>query len=46
MRIESSAEQFEFEGFGERRVVAAFDGGAMSSHCSRLLLRRTDDALG
>jgi hypothetical protein len=31
MQTECSAEQFEFEGFGRRRVVAAFDAGAMSS---------------
>ena len=31
MQTECTSEQLEFEGFGRRRVVAAFDGGAMSS---------------
>jgi hypothetical protein len=30
MQTECSSEQFELEGFGRRRVVAAFDAGAMS----------------
>jgi hypothetical protein len=46
MQTECSAEQFEFEGFGRRRVVAAFDGGAMTSDGGGLLLRDTDRALG
>jgi Transposase DDE domain group 1 len=35
-----------FEGFEGRRVVAAFDGGAMTSDGGGLLLRHTDRALG
>jgi Transposase DDE domain group 1 len=46
MPTECSAEQFEFEGFGRRRVVAAFDGGAVTSDAGGLLLRHTDRALG
>jgi hypothetical protein len=30
MPTERTSEQFEFEGFGRRRVVAAFDAGAMT----------------
>ena len=46
MPTECTSEQFEFEGFGRRRVVAAFDGGAMTSDAGALLLRHTDRALG
>ena len=46
MRTECSAEQFEFEGFERRRVVAAFDAGAMTSDGGGLLLRHTDRAIG
>jgi hypothetical protein len=46
MQTECSAEQFEFEGLGQRRVVAAFDGGAVSSDGGALLLRHADRAIG
>jgi Transposase DDE domain group 1 len=46
MPTECSSEQFAFEGFGGRRVVAAFDAGAMTSDGGGLLLRHTDRALG
>jgi hypothetical protein len=46
MRTECTAEQFEFEGFGRRRVMAAFDGGAMTSDGGGLLLRHADRAIG
>jgi hypothetical protein len=46
MQTECSAEQFEFEGFTGRRVVAAFDGGAVTSDAGGLLLRHTDRAVG
>ena len=46
MQTECSAEQFEFEGFGQRRVVAAFDGGAVTSDAGGVLLRHTDRAIG
>src|ERR671910_1363612 len=46
MPTECTSEQFEFEGFGRRRVVAAFDAGAVSSDGGGLLLRHTDRAIG
>jgi len=46
MQTERNAEQFEFEGFGRRRVVAAFDGGAVTADGGGLLLRHTDRAIG
>ena len=46
MRTECSTEQFEFGGLGRRRVVAAFDGGAMTSDGGGLLLRHAERALG
>ena len=46
MQTECISAQLEFEGFGKRRVVAGFDGGAISSDAGGLLLRETDRALG
>jgi hypothetical protein len=46
MPTECTTEQFEFEGFERRRVVAAFDGGAVTSDAGALLLRHTDRAIG
>jgi hypothetical protein len=46
MQTECSADQLEFEGFAGRRVVAAFDGGAMTSDAGALLLREADRAIG
>jgi hypothetical protein len=46
MPTECSSEQVEFEGLGRRRVVAAFDGGAVTSDAGALLLRHTDRAIG
>jgi hypothetical protein len=46
MQTECSAEQFEFESFGHRRVAAAFEGGAVTSDAGGLLLRHTDRAIG
>lgn len=46
MQTQCSSDQFEFEGFDGRRVVAAFDGGAISSDAGALLLRHTDKAIG
>jgi Transposase DDE domain group 1 len=46
MQTECSAKQLEFEGFAGRRVVAAFDGGAMTSDVGALLLREADRAIG
>jgi hypothetical protein len=45
MQTECSAGQIEFEGFDGRRVVAAFDGGAVTSDAGALLLRETDRAI-
>jgi hypothetical protein len=46
MQIECSAGQLEFEAFDGRRVVAAFDGGAVTSDAGALLLREADRAIG
>ena len=46
MQTECIPEQFEFEGFSGRRVVAAFDGGVMTSDAGALLLRETNRAIG
>ena len=46
MQTECISAQLEFEGFGKRRVVAGFDGGAITSDAGFLLLRETDRALG
>src|SRR5512134_1573284 len=45
MQTECSAGQLEFEGFDGRRVVAAFDGGAVTSDAGALLLREADRAI-
>ena len=45
MQTECSAGQLEFEGFDRRRVVAAFDGGAVTSDAGALLLRETARAI-
>ena len=46
MRTQCNAEQLEFSCVGRRRVVAAFDGGRVSSDAGALLLQRTDRAIG
>ena len=46
MQTDCSAGSFEFEAFDGRRVVAAFDGGAMTAQAGALLLRQTDRAIG
>ena len=46
MQTHCISEQLEFEGFDGRKVVAAFDGGAITSNASAVLLRRTDKAIG
>jgi hypothetical protein len=45
MQTQCSAEQLEFSGVERRRVVAAFDGGRVSSDAGALLLKRTDEAI-
>ena len=46
MQTECSAGQLEFEAFDGRRVVSAFDGGAVTSDAGTVLLRETDRAIG
>ena len=46
MRPDCKSDQLEFEVIERRRVVAAFDGGAMTSDAGALLLRHTDKAIG
>jgi hypothetical protein len=46
MPTQCNAEQMEFSCVERRRVVAAFDGGRVSSDAGALLLQRTDQAIG
>ena len=46
MQTQCSAQQFEFEAVERRCVVAAFDGGAVSSDAGVLLLSGLDRGLG
>lgn len=46
MPTQCNAEQLEFSCVERRRVVAAFDGGRVSSDAGALLLQRTDQAIG
>jgi len=46
MQTECNPEQLEFSCVGRRRVVAAFDGGTVSSDAGALLLGRADEAIG
>lgn len=39
------SEQFEFKGFDGHKVVAAFDGGAITSDAGALILRQVDAAI-
>jgi hypothetical protein len=45
MQTECSAQQFRFEGVAGRRVVTAFDGGAVTSDAGALLLSAADKAI-
>src|SRR4051812_26678600 len=45
MPAECSAPQFDFGAVEARRVVAAFDGGAVTSDAGAVLLRATDKAI-
>jgi len=45
MQTDCISEQLDFEDFDGRRVVAAFDGGAITSDAGALLLRHTDKAI-
>ena len=46
MPTQCNAQQLEFSCVGRRRVVAAFDGGAVSSDAGALLLGKADAAIG
>ena len=46
MPTQCNAEQLEFSCVERRRVIAAFDGGEVSSDAGALLLKRTDEAIG
>jgi hypothetical protein len=46
MPTQCNAEQFEFSCVERRRVVAAFDGGTVSSDAGALLLKGADEAIG
>ena len=46
MSTERSTALFEFASVDNRRVVAGFDGGAITSHAGALLLGATDRAIG
>jgi hypothetical protein len=46
MQTECSADLFEFAAVEGRRVVAGFDGGAITSNAGALLLGSTDRAIG
>ncbi len=46
MQTQCSDRHLEFEGFEGRKVVAAFDGGAITSNAGAVLLRHTDRAIG
>lgn len=46
MQAQCSAEQLEFACVERRRVVAAFDGGEVTSDAGALLLMRADRAIG
>jgi len=46
METDCDVKQFEFEGFGSRKVVGSFDGGALTSDSCAVLLREADQAIG
>jgi hypothetical protein len=46
MQTQCNAEQYEFSCIERRRVVAAFDGGRVTSDAGAVLLKRTDEAIG
>jgi hypothetical protein len=45
MQTDCISRQIEFEGFDNHKVVAAFDGGAITSDAGALLLRHVDGAI-
>ncbi|MHB1166822.1 MAG: transposase, partial [Candidatus Nanopelagicales bacterium] len=46
MQTHCISEQLEFEGFDGHKVVAGFDGGAITSDAGALLLRHVDKVIG
>lgn len=46
MQTHCTSERLEFEGFDGHKVVAGFDGGAITSDAGPLLLRHVDRAIG
>jgi hypothetical protein len=46
MQTDCISEQLEFEAFDGHKVVAGFDGGAITSDAGALLLRHVDKAIG
>ena len=46
MQTQCISNRFDFEGFDGRRVVAAFDGGAITTDAGTLLLRHANKAIG
>ena len=46
MLTDCNAGQFAFEALGNRKVTAAFDGGAITSNAGALLLRQVDQRIG
>ena len=46
MQTDCICDQLRFEGFDGRKVVAGFDGGAITCDAGALLLRETDKAIG
>ena len=46
MPTECSQASLNFASLGSRKVIAAFDGGAITSNAGALLLRETDRAIG
>ena len=46
MQTHCISAQLEFEGFDGHKVVAGFDGGAITSGAGALLLRQVDSAIG
>jgi len=46
MQTECNPKQLHFQGLGERTVVAAFDGGTITSEAGALLLREIEAARG
>ena len=46
MKTDCNPKQLPFQGLGTRKVVAAFDGGTISSDAGALLLREIEAARG